>query len=149
VNPIPNEDNPILPLTPKKVPYLPFLGLNQAAANAFFLFDNTDANTQLGRHTYVAKTAIFTMGRGLHTVAVHLDCWTITLARYTVQGIRNLSTTGHARQMQTHNLAATNVILEQQYSPWVEACILLQSTLVVGQLHWHGTLCTRVQVLVN
>jgi hypothetical protein len=54
-----------------------------------------------------------------------------------------LTTYGYPRQMQTHNLAATNVILEQQYSPWVEACILLQSTLIVGQEHWRGTLCTR------
>jgi hypothetical protein len=77
------------------------------------------------------------MGRGLHTVAVHLGCCTRALAWYTVHGIRSLSTTGHPRQMQTQNLVATNVLLEQRYSPWVEARILLQSTLVVAQEHWH------------
>jgi hypothetical protein len=51
--------------------------------------------------------------------------------------------------MQMHNLAATNVLLEQQYSLWVEACILLQSTLVVAQEHCHGMLCARDQILVN
>jgi hypothetical protein len=89
------------------------------------------------------------MGRGLHTVAAHIGCWTRTFARYTVHAFRSLSTNGYPRQMQTHNLAATNMLLEPQYSPWEKrpayCCSppwLLDKN--IGAVH-----CARVQKLVN